>query len=120
MAWWGEHNAKGNPDMDQTDNPNPRPEDDSQNFGPREPWRCDACGALQFNRDRRGNPAPGAPAPKYGDLEHQNVCWMCFDMIRAVADKPYWLKLHNEWKEKQKKRKQNNDRLKSDGDYFTP
>lgn len=66
-------------------------------------WRCRYCQTLMYNLDDAGNPAPGAPIPRYGGLEYPELCTVCFGMLSTINNKLYWTSLHNAWKEGFKK-----------------
>lgn len=82
----------------------------------REPWRCNCCGLLVYNLDKKGHPAPGAPATKYASAEYPKVCQTCWDLKMVIDLRPgmYWSDLHRAWLAKQK----NNTKLKPGNDYF--
>lgn len=68
----------------------------------REPWRCDACGLFVFNRDRSGNPCPGAPSSyfggEYGGKRYEQVCTACYQMKDVLTDGErgnYWRAVQN-------------------------
>lgn len=65
----------------------------------RAPWRCDACGALIYNTDSSGKPAPGAPSSyfggEFGGKRYEKVCTMCYQMKDALSGSDYWRGLQN-------------------------
>src|SRR6185312_8038571 len=64
----------------------------------REPWRCRHCQTFMYNRDEKGNPAPGAPTPKWGGPSYPELCSVCFEMKMVVDSGIYWKNLHEAWK----------------------
>ena len=106
MALWGERPESESPATDLTDKINRT----------REAWRCKNCNQLMYLTDELGRPslAGGAPAPKWGGPDFQEVCTLCFEMKSVLDSRPYWLNLHKEWMEKRKGR----NKLKPGEDYF--
>lgn len=82
-----------------------------------EPWRCNTCNLLVYNLDDNGYPTEGAPMGHYADIDHQNVCSVCYFMITnpALADSNYWRGIRAAEYDKRIKDK----RLKPGSDYFT-
>jgi hypothetical protein len=76
-----------------------------------EPWYCDGCHAMIYNRDADGNPAAGAPSTKYLNEIYKNVCTLCFQLGSVIRDSSYWKNLAEAHASKMKK-------LGSDGSYF--
>jgi len=64
-----------------------------------EPWRCESCGELMYNRDANGYPCPGAPMPHFWDIEHTQVCSACYAMVIPLSGKDYWRALHEQDRE---------------------
>lgn len=65
--------------------------------GDTEPWRCDHCQKLIYNVEN-GYPAPGAPAPRYLDSDHKNLCEVCFAMGSVIRNSTYWKDLAEKFK----------------------
>lgn len=84
-----------------------------------EAWRCDACGHLIYNVDAKGYPAPGGPMPHYWSVSKPAVCTACFQMGDNLASNAYWVALHREWREEEKRTKDNKDKLTGRRDYLT-
>lgn len=96
--------------MDPITEPNRLPD------GHREPWRCKSCNLLVYNLID-GDPAPGAPIPRYHSREYEEVCAVC----HAMANNPrfessYWKELHAEWKKHQTRVKKWIDDIRSGND----
>lgn len=68
----------------------------------REPWRCDSCGILLFNRDSDGYAIRGAPSSwfggDYGGKRYEQVCTLCHQMKDILTDGErgnYWRAVQN-------------------------
>jgi hypothetical protein len=64
-----------------------------------EPWRCDNCHELMYNRED-GHPAAGAPPTKYLNETYKHVCTLCFQLGSIIRDSVYWKKLADDHAEK--------------------
>lgn len=84
-----------------------------------EAWRCDVCEQLIYNVDAKGYPAPGAPMPKFWSVSKPAVCTVCYQMVTPLATHEYWVALHREWRDEEKRAKENKDRLTGRRDYLT-
>jgi hypothetical protein len=76
-----------------------------------EPWYCDNCHAMMYNRDVDGNPAAGAPPTKHLNEIYKYVCTLCFQLGSIIRDSSYWKKLADDHADKIK-------RLSGNGKYF--
>jgi len=82
-----------------------------------EPWHCDSCGELMYNRDANG-PCPGAPMPRFWDTD-MKVCTVCYEMVLTLTGSEYWGKLHAADKEAQARKKDVWERQTGRRNYFT-
>lgn len=69
-----------------------------------EPWRCESCNELIYNKDGDGYPTPGAPIGIAVKLDKQmkRICLVCAEMYIVILKSPYMLKQHKEWVEENK------------------
>lgn len=83
-----------------------------------DPWRCSHCQMLMYNlligANLRRFPIPGSPTPNEINPDYPEVCSLCLYMYRNVAERSYFVRLHKEWKEKNK----HTDRLRPGNDYL--
>lgn len=84
-----------------------------------EPWYCDSCLCFQYHvfidKDLKRIPLPGAPAPNELNPDYPYVCTLCLELYRNLSDKPYWVRLHNQWTIDTKKKV---DRLRPGSEYL--
>jgi hypothetical protein len=64
-----------------------------------EPWYCDGCHAMMYNRED-GHPVAGAPPTKYLNEIYKHVCTLCFQLGSIIRDSSYWKKLADDHAEK--------------------
>jgi len=81
-----------------------------------EPWRCDSCKELMYNKNADGYPAPGAPIGLNitVDGKEQRVCLMCAEMYIAVLKNDYFVERHKEWVKEQ----EHKNKLKTGNSYL--
>lgn len=93
------------------------PDSTIENFD-NDAWRCSHCQYLQYNlligTDRKRYPIPGAPEPNPLSPDYPDVCTLCLQMYRIVAERPYFVQLHREYREKHKQI----DRLRPGSEYL--
>lgn len=91
----------------------------TQLTGEIEPWRCDSCEQLMFNVDEAGLPISGAPMPHFWDVQHPQVCSVCYDMAMAAFEYPFFRAAHDAWRQEEANYKERKERLTGKRDYFT-
>lgn len=86
---------------------------------PDEPWKCDGCGELMYNRTAEGYPASGGPIPHFISTEFSRVCSVCKALWDTVGNRDYWRTVQREAEQTREKRKKKIDGLSGKNDYFT-
>jgi len=85
---------------------------------PWEPWRCTACGVFVYNLDDSGNPAPGAPVPRYISRDFPIACSVCWSLYTALDNSDYFKKIMRDHKVTEEERAKRNKKLGPGGNYF--
>ena len=84
-----------------------------------EPWRCCACRALIYNRDKKGYPAPGAPTPKFWSMRLRAICTTCHQMIMTIHENTFLPNAQEKWEAEESRRAENTKKLTGERDYLT-